>query len=106
MTLQELLDKCRDNINSEAVFQEIVAEHNKQIKAEVIKKYLLKDCNSCEAHLRDLIRAEFIKEIDNLRHQYVDSCNMCTSTKCEDCKIDQFIEDLEKLKEQKGNKCI
>ena len=42
MTLQELLDKCRNNINSEIVFQEIVAEHDKQIRAEVIEEVMKK----------------------------------------------------------------
>lgn len=47
------------------------------------------------------IKAEAIDEIENLRIQYVDTCNMCTSLNCERCRINQFIEDLEKLKEQK-----
>lgn len=55
MTLQELLDECRNNINSEVVFQEIVAEHDRQIRAEERKKVLnaVYDCGwSCEVHTR------------------------------------------------------
>lgn len=38
MTLQELLDECKNDINSEVAFQKILAEHDKQIRAEVIDK--------------------------------------------------------------------
>ena len=51
MTLQELLDECRNNINSEVVFQEIVKEHDKQIIKEFVNevdKYICKYHGKCE----------------------------------------------------------
>lgn len=75
-TLSNLNSECKNYIDSEIRYKEILAELKKQIRAEVIDR------------------------IDNLRQQYVDACNMCTSIKCEDCKINQFITDLEKLEEQ------
>lgn len=53
MTLQELLDKCRDNINSEVVFQEIVAEHDKRIRAEVIDDFTIKLENAIQEDIDD-----------------------------------------------------
>lgn len=50
MTLTELLNKCKDNINSEVAFQEIVAEHDKKIRAEVIDEYKDKLCSKLEEY--------------------------------------------------------
>lgn len=43
-----------------------LSEHDKDIKADVLKEYMLKDCNSCEKHLKEQIRAEVIDEFVNL----------------------------------------
>ena len=61
-TLSNLNSECKNYTDSEIRYKEIVAEHDKQIIAEVIKDSFLKDCESCEAHLREQIRAEVIEE--------------------------------------------
>lgn len=53
-------------------------------------------------------RAEAIDEFNNkvnyLKEHYTDACNMCTKMECDVCAIDNIIEHLEQLKEQKNEK--
>ena len=91
-TLSNLNSECKNYTDSEIRYKEILAEHDKQIIAEVIKDSFLKDCESCEAHLREEIRAEVIDDVLKIkayRFGIIENREFI------------FVEDILKLKEQK-----
>lgn len=48
-----------------------LSEHDKDIKTDVLKEYMLKDCNSCENHLKEQIRADAIEEFVSLFDEWL-----------------------------------
>ena len=43
-----------------------------------------------------------LDKVIRLKNEYVDTCNMCTHTKCDRCKIDEFIAELNGIISQKS----
>lgn len=86
-----------------------LSEHDKDIKTDVLKEYMLKDCNSCKNHLKEQIRAEererIIEKINRELSNSNNSQYLCENgeiIKTDVGYVQEWFEEYKKqLKEQK-----